>query len=435
MIHSVGPGQKYTTPSEVPWERLLPGDTVRIVGRPEPYRDKILLSQSGTPQAPIRLEGVPGPKGEPAVLDGDGAVAVPSTPYHWPGMEPLAFLLVARRAGQPYASQPAYIEIVGLTIRNANRDASFSSTTRSITHYDRGAAGIYLMQGDHITIRDCVLEKCGNGLFTKPVVKALRVIGCTFRGNGVPGVDRQHHLYAEASDAEYLNLTFESLAPGSLGSCLKDRSGTALIKGCRFVAGPKTSRLIDLVDPQDGFAEITRVPEFGRADLIENTLVVEAGGYPIHYGGDSQTPKAFAMGYRKSKLTLRGNQILIRVDRTASWNTALLKLDTNEQIAELGPGNRIIWEAATPGQHPTEFYLAEQYGQVRVVGDNQISAGWSAFQRKEGQGTLVGENRIRSTAGPQLAWRSARVALPLAAAGLGLVASPLLLRRRKPRKG
>jgi len=394
MIYTVGPQQKYTSLSDVSWETLRPGDTVRVVGRPEPYREKILLSQSGTAQAPLRLEGVPGPKGEPVVLDGEGAFTHPSVPYHWPGMEPLALVLVGRRRGQAYASTPAYWEISGLTLRNANKDAAFSDIQRKVQHYNRAAAGLYLMQGDHVTIRDCCFERCGNGLFTKPVTKALKVSGCTFRGNGVPGSDRQHHLYAEATTAEYQNLIFELLAPGAMGICLKDRSGNTLIQGCRFQAGLQTSRLIDLVDPQDGAEEICKVPEFGRAEVIGNVFLVEAGGAVIHYGGDSGTPKALAQTYRKSKLILRNNRILVRVDQKTSWNTALLKPDSNEQIVEIGEGNTIRLEPVTAASKSTAFYLSAQFGQLRVVGKNQISSGWQPFLRVGG--TLQGEQWIKT---------------------------------------
>ncbi len=43
---TVGPSQKYSSLSDVPWDSLGPGDTVRIFYRPEPYREKIIISGS-----------------------------------------------------------------------------------------------------------------------------------------------------------------------------------------------------------------------------------------------------------------------------------------------------------------------------------------------------------------------------------------------------
>ncbi|HFC52967.1 MAG TPA: hypothetical protein ENJ43_00865, partial [Gammaproteobacteria bacterium] len=75
--YPVGPGQSYASISEVPWGELGPGDTVRIHYRPEPYREKIVISTSGSEDDPIRICGVAGPNGERPVLDGDGAANDP----------------------------------------------------------------------------------------------------------------------------------------------------------------------------------------------------------------------------------------------------------------------------------------------------------------------------------------------------------------------
>jgi len=75
--YPVGPGQKYPSISDVPWDKLGPGDTVRIHYRETPYREKIVIRTDGTEQNPIRVCGVAGPNGERPILDGDGAVNDP----------------------------------------------------------------------------------------------------------------------------------------------------------------------------------------------------------------------------------------------------------------------------------------------------------------------------------------------------------------------
>jgi hypothetical protein len=45
--YEVGPGQLYATIGAVPWGNLGPGDSVRIHYQAQPYRQKILLSNSG----------------------------------------------------------------------------------------------------------------------------------------------------------------------------------------------------------------------------------------------------------------------------------------------------------------------------------------------------------------------------------------------------
>jgi hypothetical protein len=46
--YTVGPGQTYATPSQVPWESLQPGDQVLIHWRSTPYKDKWVICRQGT---------------------------------------------------------------------------------------------------------------------------------------------------------------------------------------------------------------------------------------------------------------------------------------------------------------------------------------------------------------------------------------------------
>src|SRR5687768_8463017 len=53
--YQVGSGQTFDSIAAVPWPSLTAGDTVRIHWRAEPYREKILISNSGTAERPIRI--------------------------------------------------------------------------------------------------------------------------------------------------------------------------------------------------------------------------------------------------------------------------------------------------------------------------------------------------------------------------------------------
>src|SRR5205085_1483145 len=72
-VYEVGDGKRFASLGAVPWTRLSPGDSVRVHWRPEPYREKILLSCRGAKGHPIRLVGIPGPQGQLPVLDGRNA--------------------------------------------------------------------------------------------------------------------------------------------------------------------------------------------------------------------------------------------------------------------------------------------------------------------------------------------------------------------------
>ena len=76
--YDVGQNQQFTTLGAVPWPTLQPGDTVNIHGQAQPYHELILLTASGTAGNPITVQGVPGPNGEPAVIDGTNGVESPS---------------------------------------------------------------------------------------------------------------------------------------------------------------------------------------------------------------------------------------------------------------------------------------------------------------------------------------------------------------------
>ena len=71
--YTVGPGQPYATPSQVPWESLQPGDQVLIHWRSTPYKDKWVICRQGTEALPIVVRGVPGPAGELPIIEGSGA--------------------------------------------------------------------------------------------------------------------------------------------------------------------------------------------------------------------------------------------------------------------------------------------------------------------------------------------------------------------------
>ena len=80
-VYEVGPGRRYETPDEAPWQRLLPGDEVRIHWREEPYRVRWAFVGRGREDAPIACRGVRGPDGQRPVIDAANAIAAPGLVY------------------------------------------------------------------------------------------------------------------------------------------------------------------------------------------------------------------------------------------------------------------------------------------------------------------------------------------------------------------
>jgi hypothetical protein len=80
--YEVGPGLSYTTLGAVPWYSLGSGDTVNIHYLAGGYHEIIMLSNSGSSNAPITLNGVPDPvTGALPIIDGANAVTATNVPW------------------------------------------------------------------------------------------------------------------------------------------------------------------------------------------------------------------------------------------------------------------------------------------------------------------------------------------------------------------
>src|SRR5689334_11793680 len=109
MTYSVGPSKPYATPSDVPWESLAPGDSVKIFWRATPYLDKWVICRVGTQTQPIVVSGVPNGSLLP-VIDGNNAVTRSALNF-W--SEQRGVIKVGG-ANTPADTQPAWIVIENL---------------------------------------------------------------------------------------------------------------------------------------------------------------------------------------------------------------------------------------------------------------------------------------------------------------------------------
>jgi len=66
--YEVGPGKSLANIGDVPWEALAAGDTVLIYARPQPYREKWVISRAGTAAAPITVRGIADASGNLPVI-------------------------------------------------------------------------------------------------------------------------------------------------------------------------------------------------------------------------------------------------------------------------------------------------------------------------------------------------------------------------------
>ncbi len=380
-VYDVGPGLAYASVNAVPWEALAPGDTVNIHWRSDPYREKVLLSSSGTAQAPIRIVGIPNGNGQLPILDGRDATTRPQNPFAFAGHQERGLIVVGMRSGQDWGYKPSYIHVENLELRNAHQQYGFTDQLGNQRTYRFNAAGLWVERGEHVVVRGCVLTSSGNGLFVSSsgeeatTSREILVEGNYIHGNGNAGSDREHNVYTEAAGITFQYNRIGSPRPGATANGIKDRSAGTVVRYNWFDSTP--ARPLDLVNPQGGAALLVPDPRFQQTYVYGNVLVngpPSVGGYnPVHYGGDD----GLTQNYRKGTLHFYHNTVVLRSDQTGAqgrWRTILFRLDTNDETADIR-NNIFLNLPYTTGATPSELTLMQEYG-VASFGVNWVSPGW-----------------------------------------------------------
>ena len=382
--YDVGPQKAHKTLGSVPWSHLGPGDTVRIHWRPEPYREKLMITASGTAAQPIRIVGVPGPNRERPVLDGQDATTSSQFDFPYVPTQDRGLIIFTRNKQQRYGVKPRFVEIEGLELRNASRGSNTSPNTfvdaaGQRRAYTFNAAALWVERGEHLVIRSCTLTGSGNGLFVSSgddealQSRGILVEGCHIYGNGNVGRDREHNIYTEAIGVIFQSNHMGRLRSGAKGNNLKDRSAGTVVRYNWIEGG---AHLLDLVEPEESRRLATMAPEYRKTYVYGNALLsgVGDGSSIIHYGGDSGN----TLIYRKGTLVFFNNTVVIRADQSgqgARYRTILFRLETNDESVEAS--NNIFYRSpATTGHPPTELSLMSVAGSARFA-VNWISPGWA----------------------------------------------------------
>lgn len=240
-VINVGPAETFSFLHQVKWDQLKPGDEVRIQAKDEPYREKIVLTRSGTRDRPIRITGIPGEGGRLPVLDGSDAVHFEARTDT--GLARRAIIIVG---GSREEGRADFVLIQNLEIRNANNTTFFYQNGQRVRYADNGA-GIYVQQGNHVMVKDCRIHSCCMGVQTAyyPEVDKFRLTGNIIYHNG--DFTRQrwaHNVYLCAGRSLVEFNRFGELV--SDGNNIKDRSGLTIIRYNWIEGG--MSRQIDLVE-------------------------------------------------------------------------------------------------------------------------------------------------------------------------------------------
>lgn len=320
-IREVGPGKPFTAIGQVPWESLAAGDTVLIHWRSNAYQEKWVICRVGTSNAPITIRGVPGPAGQLPVIDGSNATTRSQLNY-WNQDRGIVKI---GGANVPPDTTPAHIVIENLEIRSARPPYTYRDTSGATRSYPNNAAAIYVEKGDHITLRQCVFQNCGNGLFVAAQSRDVLVEGNHIHSNGNDGSAYEHNSYTAAERITFQFNRYGPLRPNCLGNALKDRSAGLVVRYNWIEAG---NRQLDLVDAEDSV--ILQQSPLYRTTLIYGNVLIEPDGAGnsqiVHYGGDSGDTPA----YRKGTLYFYHNTVV----STRSGNTTLFRLSTNDEFCD-----------------------------------------------------------------------------------------------------
>jgi hypothetical protein len=365
----VGTGKPYTSIGAVPWETLQAGDTVLIYWRATPYKEKWVIGRQGTAANPITVSGVAGPSGQLPVIDGNGATTRTALNY-W---NEVRGLLKIGGSNVPADTTPQYIVIEGLEFRSARPPYTFTAANGSTQSYVNNAASIYVEKGQHITIRNCVLDDSGNGLFIgSPEAQPSRdflIEGNYIHSNGNAGSAFEHNNYSAAIGILFQYNRFGPLRAGTSGNNLKDRSAGLVVRYNWIEGG---NRQLDLVDAEDSVVIVTD-PSYRTTMVYGNVLIEPADDgnrQMVHYGGDSGT----VGDYRKGTLHMYNNTLIsTRTDRTT-----LLRLSTNQETADFR--NNIVY----PTLAGNTVALLDQTGALFLT-HNWFKPGWvSTFGTLDG---------------------------------------------------
>lgn len=339
-----------------------------------------MLGRQGSAANPITVRGVAGPSGQLPVIDGNGATTRTALNY-W---NEARGLLKIGGSNVPPDTTPQYIVIENLEFRSVRPPYTFTAANGTTQSYVNNAASIYVEKGQHITIRNCILDDSGNGLFIGSLAaqpsRDFLIEGNYIYGNGNAGSAFEHNNYSAAIGIIFQYNRFGPLRAGTSGNNLKDRSAGLVVRYNWIEGG---NRQLDLVDAEDS-GVIVSDPSY-RTTLVYGNVLIEPANdgnrQMVHYGGDSGT----IGDYRKGTLHMYNNTLVsTRTDRTT-----LLRLSSNEETADFR--NNIVY----PTLAGNTVALLDQTG-LLLLTHNWFKPGWvSTFGTLDGtilnDGTTVTE--------------------------------------------
>jgi hypothetical protein len=421
--YDVGPTYPKTKLSQVPWKTLGAGDVVNIHYDVNPYREKFLISTSGTVANPIKIIGIAGPNGEKPIIDGNQASAT-SGQICYSATQPYGLIFIepgldanGNCPGGAYGPIPHDIIIDNLEIRNAHPSFTYSVDNGVQQAYSSFSCGIYAERVQNLIVRNCNFNHCGLGLFinskygTNALSKNILVERNYFTQNGVVGDGHDHNSYIEAEDVIYQYNFYDHLVWGSYGASIKDRSAGNIIRYNWIVASD--GHAIQIPEAQGGSGYLDLLPKYKETFVYGNIIYNSKQGAAriIRYGGD----QGIYANYRHGTLYFYSNTVVDEGDKYAApganrWETSLFLLPDKGEVGnvpiveKVDCRNNVIYNTnATSGVTPTTFSMlsTDLTGTVNMT-NNWLSPGivdFKIYYQSPNTGTVSHTNSIYGNAG------------------------------------
>ena len=375
--YHVGPGQAITELTDVPWLSLRAGDVVNIYHRAEPYRTKFALRAQGTADAPVVIHGVTDAKCNRPVISGQNAVtasdAAAMSYYSKQYTEPYGLIFIYKSRDQPWGSRPKHIRIANLKLTGAHQDHRYTAQDGSTGQYVGGAAAVYAIVVEDLTIENCEITRNGNGVFvnSKSEDEASRHVFIRHNriwDNGNVGSWFEHNLYIQTARSLYEGNYIGQLIPGARGSSMKDRSSATVVRYNHIVAA---ARAIDLVEIEGGVKQILKDPLYPQAWVYGNLIVNDfrnpghSSVKLIHWGGDNDERY-----FRQGTLHFYNNTVLHTSTQAQAWYMALFDMPTGQQKVE-ARSNLFV------NQGTTQMRVGHEAGTIEFDDVNAITRDWA----------------------------------------------------------
>ncbi|MGI9424908.1 MAG: hypothetical protein ACR2PA_17050 [Hyphomicrobiaceae bacterium] len=390
---------------DVPWQTLKPGDVVNVFHRTEPYRHKILLSEQGTPENPIVVNGVTDAEGNRPTIHAAGAVSI--NPHEWDIDYASTLLLINKRKSTGrYGHNAKHYRIMNLRLTGVRSRNSYSHGGRTYA-YRESSRAIWSAGGQYIVLEGMVIEDNGAGVFVQAnddpgsLSKAWTIRGSKFENNGHGARDHQIYLQAVSDPNEFNVVEGNYFGPPTPGQSsvaqLKTRSTGVVVRYNWFNSSHRT---LDIVEAQDAIPDwmyrnytpahiLSRYrSSYVYGNVFVNDFAATGGqvaGRPLHFGADSLSEGA-TWGNKSGKAPaidsgMRGfqsptyffhNTFYMRASWKPLWRGVLFDAENNNSKRTPTPGRVEAWNNVIEFRGNTRIGAMNRTGSLHWRGANLL---------------------------------------------------------------